>query len=105
MDREVEESGGEKTNKLVKEETAHNKGEQSGMVVYGENVEGPDDDIDTDTSENTIDKMNDMRNKGNPWRDSGYITSDDEDSIIEKFNYKTEIDDKKQERIPSIFVF
>ena len=54
MEREVEESVGEKTNKLVKEETAHDKGEQSGMVVYGENVEGPDDDIDTDTSKNTL---------------------------------------------------
>ena len=109
--RKGEESVGEKDNKQNKEETAHDKGEQCEIEVWaslpgnGEVVENADDHIDNDTSEDTTHTIHKMRKKGNPWRDSGYITNDEEDSIIEQFDYKPEINDKKQERIPSIFLF
>ena len=106
FDRKGEESGGEKDNKLNKEQIPHDKGEQHGIELgIGKAVENAEDHVDTDTSEDTTHAIHSKTNRGNPWRDSGYITSDDEDSIIEKYNYTTEIDDKKQERIPSVFVF
>ena len=107
LDREFEEIIGEEENKLNIEEAANDESEQCqteiGEWLSGncEVVEDAEDLIDM--SEDTINKMNGMRNRDNPWRDSGYITSDEDDSIIEQFDYKTKIDDKKQERIPSIF--
>ena len=58
-------------------------------------------DTETDTIEDVSDNDNNTRSKVNPWRDSGYITSDSEDSILKQI----EISDKNQERIASIFWF
>ena len=52
-------------------------------------------------TEDVRDKDKHTRRKVNPWRDSGYITSDSEDSIIKQIG----INDKNQERIASIFWF
>ena len=69
------------------------------MTGNGKAVEDADGHVYTDTIEDSTHTINCKRKKGNPWRDSGYITSDEDDSSFEQF------DDKKQERIPSIFVF
>ena len=58
-------------------------------------------DTESDTIEDVSDNDKNARSKVNPWRDSGYITSDSEDSIIKQI----EISDKNQERIASIFWF
>ena len=58
---------------------------------------------ETDIIEDDSDKDNNTRSQVNPWRDSGYITSDSEDFIMKQFEYKAEIGEKKQERIASIF--
>ena len=60
-------------------------------------------DTETDTIEDVSDNDNNTRSKVNPWRDSGYISSDSEDLIIKQFEYKAEMGEKKQERIASIF--
>ena len=60
-------------------------------------------ETETDTSEDVSDKGNNTRNKVNLWRDSGYITSDSEDFIMNQFEIKTEIVVNYQERIASIF--
>ena len=60
-------------------------------------------ETETDTSEDVSDKGNNTRNKVNPQRDSGYITSDSEDFIMNQFEIKTEIVVNYQERIASIF--
>ena len=59
-------------------------------------------DTETDTIEDVCDNDNNTRSKVNPWRDSGYITSDCEDSIMKQFG---EIGDKNQERIASMIWF
>ena len=106
FDRKGEESGGEKDNKLNKEQIPHDKGEQHGIELgIGKAVENAEDHVDTDTSEDTTHAIHSKINRGNPWRESGYITSDEEDSTIEQFVYKPEFYDKKHERIPSIFSF
>ena len=58
-------------------------------------------DTESDTIEDVSDNDKNARSKVNPWRDSGYITSDSEDSKIKQI----EISDKNQERIASIFWF
>ena len=104
LDRECEQRIGDEDDILNIEETAYDEGEQCQVELEewlsgnGEVVEDAEDHIDM--SEDTINKMNGRRNKHNPWRDSGYITSDEE-----QFDYKTIIDDKKQERIASMFSF
>ena len=104
LDRECEVSIGEEENNLNIEETANDVGEQcqtelgEWLSENGEVVEDAEDHIDM--SEDTINKMNGMSNKDNPWRDYGYITSDEE-----QLDHKTKIDDKKQQRIPSIYSF
>ena len=58
---------------------------------------------ETDTIEDDSDTNKSTRSQVNPWRDSGYITSDSEDFIMKKFKHKAEIDEKKQNKIASIF--
>jgi hypothetical protein len=60
-------------------------------------------DTEIDTIVDVNDKDNETRNKVNPWRNSGYITSDSEDFIMKQLDCKTEIVDKNQDRIASIF--
>ena len=57
---------------------------------------------ETDAIEDVSDKDNNAGSTVYRWRDSGYITSDCEDSIMKQFG---EIGDKNQERIASIFWF
>ena len=81
-----EESFGEEENNLNIEETANDESEQCQTEIVEclsgncEVLEEAEDHIDI--SGDTMNKMNGMRNKENPWRDSGYITSDEDDSII-----------------------
>jgi hypothetical protein len=62
-------------------------------------------DTETVTTEDVSDKDNDTRRTVNSWRDSGYISSDCEDSNIKQFEDNTETSSKNQERIASIFWF
>ena len=62
-------------------------------------------DTETVTTEDVSDKDNNTRSKVNSWRDSGYISSDCEDSIIKQFEDNTEMRIKNQEIIASIFWF
>ena len=56
---------------------------------------------ESDTIEDVSDNDKNARSKVNPWRDSGYISIDSEDSIIKQI----EIGDKHEDRIASIFWF
>jgi hypothetical protein len=89
--REGEESIDVKEKTESREETGHENGEHYVIAGYGEAVEDVDFHVDTDTSEETIDTLNNMKNNGNAWRDSGYITSGEEDFIIEQMDYNIEL--------------
>ena len=79
------------------------------QTAVGEQKEGrreKEEEWNTDNIDNESDTIedvsdNDKRGKKNHWRDSGYITSDSEDSVIKHI----EISDKNPERIASIFWF
>jgi hypothetical protein len=63
-------------------------------------------DTETDATVDVTNEDNNTRSRVNPWRDSGYISSDCEDSIIKQFEDNTEMSSSKnQERIASIFWF